>query len=106
MNKNCSTYWVKIHLAGPIEVAKQYIRRKAKREGMCITIEPTTYIYSGGEEEGYVVRFINYPKFTKNWSNIWDNALKLAHELKEETGQDSFTIVDPKETYWYSDREK
>lgn len=101
----CQTYWVKIYIAGPIEVAKQFIRKRAKQKGMCVTIEPTTYIYTGGEEAGYVVGLINYPRFPKEITEIWNEAVLLADALRLETGQDSFTIMDPHKTEWYSDRE-
>lgn len=100
-----STYWVKIYIAGPIEVAKQIIRREAKAQGMCVTIEPTTYVYTGGEEEGYVVGFINYPRFPASRSAIWSRAEKLAEILKAETFQSSYTIMDPEQAVWVSDRE-
>lgn len=99
-----STYWVRIYIAGPIEVAKQVIRKQAKQQGMCVTIDPTDYIYSGGEEAGYVVQFISYPKFPKSQSDIWADALALANLLKDETGQDSYTMMDPLRTYWMTDR--
>ena len=100
----CISYWVKVYLAGPIEVAKQVIRKKAKRVGMCVTIEPTTYIYTGGEEAGDVVGFIYYARFPKNSDVLWQQAFELATELKDETGQDSFTIMDPDKSVWYTDR--
>lgn len=100
-----STYWVKIYIAGPIEVAKQIIRREAKQQGMCVTIEPTTYVYTGGEELGYVVGFINYPRFPAASSTIWARAEQLAEILKNETYQSSYTIMDPDQTVWVSDRE-
>jgi hypothetical protein len=101
--KEAKTYWVKIYLAGPIEVAKQFIRKKAKKQGMCVTIEPTTYIYTGGEETGYVIGYINYPRFPKTSNVIWELAHELAHELKDETGQKSFTMMSPDVTYFFSD---
>lgn len=103
--RTCPTYWVKIYLAGPIEVAKQVIRKRAKVKGMCVTIEPTTYMYSGGEEAGYVVGFIAYPRFEKFEEVIFEEAVCLAEELKRETGQDSYLIMDPSQTVWKSDRE-
>ena len=103
--KDSDSYWVKIYLAGPIEEAKQIIRREAKEIGLCVTIEPTTYIYKGGEEEGYVVGLINYPRFPKDSSDIWFSAVSLATKLKKETYQDSCLVMDPKKTIWNSDRE-
>lgn len=99
------SYWVKIYIAGPIEVAKQIIRREAKAQGMCVTVEPTTYVYTGGEELGYVVGFINYPRFPAAPSSIWARAEKLAEILKNETFQSSYTIMDPSQAVWVSDRE-
>lgn len=103
-HQHCSSYWVKIYIAGSIETAKQVIRKRAKKIGMCVTIEPTTYIYTGGEEVGYVVGFINYARFPKETSEIWNQAFTLACELKEETGQDSFTMMDAETSVWYTDR--
>lgn len=98
------TFWVKIYLAGPIEVAKQILRRECKREGLCVNIYPTSYIYTGGEETGYVVEFINYPRFPKTNDEIFNRALGIALMLKSETFQDSFTIATPSTTIWESDR--
>lgn len=106
MQARNDTYWVKIYLAGPIEVAKQFIRKKATTVRMCVTIEPTTYIYSGGEETGYVVGYINYPRFEKIPSEIWKEAVVLAQELKDETGQKSFTIMATDTTFWHSDEDE
>lgn len=104
--KTCYSYWVKIYIAGPIEVAKQIIRREAKSQGMCVTIEPTTYVYTGGEESGYVVGFINYPRFPTDNISIWNKAKSLANILKDETYQNSYTIMDPSVAEFVSDREK
>ena len=101
-----NSYWVKVYLAGPIEVAKQHIRKKAATFGLCVTIEPTTYIYTGGEETGYVIGLINYPRFLKTFDQIWLEGMALAHELRAETGQLSFTIMAPDRVLWYSDKEQ
>lgn len=102
----CKTHWAKIYIAGPIEVAKQFLRLKAKDVGMCVTIEPTTYIYSGGEEVGYVIGLINYPRFPKSPEAIRTFALDLAAELKDATGQMSYTIMFPDQTEFFSDKEE
>ena len=105
MENTCKTYWAKIYIAGPIDVAKQVLRLLAKKKGMCVTIEPTTFIYTGGEEEGYVVGLINYPRFLRTEKEIWDAAIELAHTLREQTGQDSFTVMAPDNTFWCTDRQ-
>lgn len=95
---------VKIYIAGPIDVAKQILRRECMRVGLCVTIEPTTYIYTGGEESGYVVGLINYPRFPKETTEITQRASGLGRILMEETHQQSFTVVTPEESIFVSRR--
>lgn len=100
----CESFSVKIYIAGPIEMAKQILRREALVEGLCVTIEPTLYLYSGGEEQGYVVGFINYPRFPKEHKEILARAEHIANILLNETYQQSYTIVTPVESIFVSKR--
>lgn len=102
--KKENTYWVRIYASGPIEEAKQIIRRDCLREGLCVTIEPTTYIYTGGEETGYVVGLINYPRFPASSGEIWARAIHLAELLREGTYQLSVLIMSPNATLWLNDK--
>ena len=61
--ETATTHIIRLYLSGPIEIAKQAIRAETLRAGLCVTIEPTTFIYTGGEEIGYVVGLVNYPRF-------------------------------------------
>lgn len=99
------TFWVRIYLSGPIEVAKQTIRRECLQEGLCVTIEPTTFIYTGGEESGYVIGFLNYPRFPSTAEAILDRAKHLAHALLEDTYQNSALLMTPETTIWVTKRE-
>jgi len=100
----CETYWANIYLAGPIEVAKQAIRKYALKEGICVTVTPTQYIYSGGEETGYVVRLSNYPRYPWTPERIGDEARAIFNLLVEETHQWSGMIQFPERTLWYTRR--
>jgi hypothetical protein len=104
IEKNCKSYWVKIYLSGPIEQAKQILRENVLREGLCVTIDPTLFIYTGGEEFGFVVGLINYPRFPTNQENIWNRAEKLAMLLLEGTCQHSVLIMSPDHTKWITKR--
>lgn len=95
------TYWVKIYSSGPIEVAKQVIRRECW-SGLCVTIEPTTFVYLGGEEAGFVVGLINYPRFPESCEKILGRARDLALKILDETYQVSTLIMTPSETIWVS----
>jgi hypothetical protein len=99
------TFWAKIYISGPIEVAEQIIRAECLREGLCVTIEPTKFIYTGGEEEGYVVGLINYPRFPASPEDIRERAISLGKLLLEGTYQHSILIMTPINTLWISKRE-
>jgi len=101
-----STYWAKIYASGPIEKAKEIIRQSVFEEGLCVTIEPTLFIYTGGEESGYVVGLINYPRFPERAKNIFARACELAGLLLEGTYQHSILIMSPDVTTWITKREE
>jgi hypothetical protein len=104
IEKTETTYWVKIYISGPIETAKQIIRQDCLREGLCVTIEPTLFIYKGGEEFGYMVGLINYPRFPATEEDIWNRAADLAMKLLEGTYQESVLIMSPDKTQWVTKR--
>ena len=94
------TYQIKIYLSGPIEVAKQVIREHLLEHPLCVTISPTTFIYVGGEESGYVVGLLNYPKFPTPPNELNVRADILAELLLEKTFQRSALVVKPEMTKW------
>lgn len=98
------TFTARIYMSGPIEVAKQIIRAECLREGLCTTIEPTTYIYTGGEEAGYVVGLLNYPRFPSTPEAIKGRATDLMRKLLDGTHQHSALLVCPDETTWITRR--
>lgn len=99
------TFTARIYMSGPIEVAKQIIRAECLREGLCVTVEPTTFIYTGGEESGYVVGLVNYPRFPSTPDEIEGRAMALMHALLEGTFQHSGLLVTPVKTEWISKRD-
>lgn len=96
------TYQIRLYLSGPIDVAKHVIREMCFAQGLCVTVEPTTYIYTGGEEQGYVVGLLNYPRFPSSVENLTDTAESLALALLGKTYQKSVLIVSPRESKWLS----
>lgn len=103
--ESTSTYWVRIYMSGPIEVAKQTIRQECLREGLCVTIEATTFMYTGGEETGFVVGLVNYPRFPVLPSDLVNRARDLMHKLLDASFQHSALMVTPETTEWISKRE-
>src|SRR5688572_8578455 len=98
--KTKPTFWARIYIAGPFEIIKQALREECIREGLCVTIEPTTFIYTGGEESGAVIGLINYPRFPALPHEILERANIIAHNLIERACQNSALIMTPKKTVW------
>lgn len=99
-----STVIVSIFIAGDLEQAKQVCREWCMEVGDCVTVEPISYIYTGGEEVGVRIGFINYPRLPSDETNIVERATRLAMRLMEKLCQLSFSVVAPSETIWYSRR--
>lgn len=97
---------VEVYMAGDVEHAKQVIRRYCKDSPCGVTVTPTTYIYRGGEESGFVVGIRNYPRFPADSYALRTRANELGTLLREALGQDSFMVVDHNgQTSWSSTRQ-
>lgn len=103
-SKKSNTYWAKIYMGGDLQIAK-HICREFCMTGLCINISETDYIYTMGSEKGFVVEFINYPRFPSTEDDILNTAYKLGSKLMEGLFQGSYTIMTPKETYWFTRRD-
>ncbi len=93
-----------IFIAGDLAQAKQVCREFCMEEGACVTVEPVSYIYTGGEESGVRVGFINYPRFPSDVVAIEARARDLGDRLMKRLCQHSFSIVGPATTTWVSRR--
>lgn len=100
-----NTWTARIYMSGPIEIAKQIIRQECLRDGLCVTIEPTLFIYTGGEESGFVVGLINYPRFPSCPEEITRRARVLAGLLLDATFQHSALLMTPEISEWITKRE-
>jgi len=106
IEKSSPTWNVTIHMAGDIRHAGQVIQRYAADHGMCVTLAPQSFVYTGGREEGFSVGFINYPRFPSEFDDITEKAKTISDMLMIELGQHSYSIVTPKETIWVSRRDE
>lgn len=93
-----------IFIAGGLEQAKQVCREHCFDVGLCVTVEPVSYIYTGGEEAGVRVGLINYPRFPSTQDELCGKAGALADLLMRRLHQHSYSIVGPDETRWFSRR--
>jgi hypothetical protein len=85
MMKHAETVRFDIFIAGDIEQAKQVCREYCYQIGLCVTIEPVAYIYTGGEEAGVRIGLINYPRFPVDETELELRAMGLAEILKDAT---------------------
>lgn len=104
--KTEDTFLVKLYLSGPIEIAKQILREECLREGLCVTIEPTTFIYTGGEEVGYVVGMIQYPRFPSTPDKLIERGRAIMDKLMRGTFQHSALLMTPISTEWITTRQQ
>jgi hypothetical protein len=100
MEADCPTLTATIYIAGDYSTARKVCREYCWSVGLCVTVEPTTYIYTGGEEAGVRIGLINYPKYPTEAKPFIGRATNLANLLREELCQWSWTIVTPEKTYW------
>lgn len=98
-HETVTTWRARISLAGPL-ACREYCRNV----GLCVTVEPTRFIYVGGEETGAVIGLINYPRFPDTQEEITDKARNLALMLLGKTYQDSVLVMTPDSTEWMTKR--
>lgn len=98
------TFRFDIFIAGDIAEAKRICARYCFDHGLCATVEPVSFVYTGGTEEGARIGLINYPRFPVAENELGATARALAEALMEGLCQHSFSIVGPKETIWCSRR--
>ena len=103
--KTTNTIWAKIFIAGPLHIIEDVCREKCF-EGLCVTVTPTKYIYTGGEETGVIIGLINYPRFPSDYSIIKGRAVAIADAIMERAYQTSYTIMMPDETIWINRRDE
>jgi len=58
-------YKIEIFIGGDHNKALDICEAFCTRVGLCVTVEPTTYVYSGGRCKGVRVGLINYARFPK-----------------------------------------
>lgn len=89
-----------IHIGGSLQKIKEICNSAAMDEGMCVTVLPQTFIYSGGEEEGAKISFRAYPRFPTHKDELQTAAISLAKRLVRETNQSSAMVEGLETTNW------
>lgn len=93
------TFKASIYITGSLLDIERVCRRFCLR-GLCVTIEPTHFVFTGGSESGATVGLINYPRFPKTREELISTARKLALLLLEECFQRSCILETGDESEW------
>jgi ferredoxin len=94
------------YILHPISHCESICAQYCNEVGWCVTVTPTTYIYTNGWEDGAMVGIIQYPRFPEDESILKIKALELANRLMEELGQYRVTINFPDEVIMLTNESK
>jgi hypothetical protein len=98
------TNWVRIYIAGPVPLIEQCCREFVL-DGLCVTVTPTNYIFTHGEQSGAIIELINYPKYPSTPEEDWDQAIDLANFLLDNLHQGSYTVMSPEKVITFDRRQ-
>lgn len=101
--KTCTTFRYTIYCGlkegydGPehsIFDAYKILKKYVDDVGLCVTVKPTKFIYTGGSENGIEVGLINYPRFPDKKGSLHLKQVKeIGKILLKEFKQNRVTIV-------------
>lgn len=106
ISQSCASLPISIFMAGDYAAAKDICRAYCDDVGFCVTVTPTSYIYTGGEEPGFIVGIINYPRFPASQADLARHAVVISDMLRNALGQESYSIQYPDSTVWHSWRDE
>lgn len=106
MSFTVDTHTIRLFVAGDAGEACRLLRQECypPNEGLCVTVTPTTFIYSGGSEVGVEIGFVNYPRFPTTEEELWSRACVVAARLVVGLCQWSALLVGPTKTEWINKR--
>jgi ferredoxin len=106
--KIAKTYYAKIYVGmreqysddiHKINEAYELCQDYCNKIGLCVTVTPTKFIYKNGNEDGFIVGLINYPKFTMTAKKLEHISFDLANKLMINFKQLRVSVEFPKKTY-------
>ena len=97
-----NSYYARIYIAGDVSHAKRICAKWVTKHGGCVNVSETEYIYTGGQEKGIIVEFINYPRFPVDSYQLTVKAKELGDILRKKLSQRSYSIQTPDITIRYT----
>jgi hypothetical protein len=75
-----------------LDELKDFLQIYVDKEKLCVTVTPTTFVYTNGREEGAIIGLINYPRFPTTRKKIKQIAEDIAKLCKKEYKQNRVSI--------------
>jgi hypothetical protein len=89
-----------------VQEVEDFLQEKVDKIGLCVSITPTRYVYTNGNENGLIIGLINYPRFPSDEYKIRMCALELAGDLMLFCKQMRVCVVFPDKTIMLSNSEE
>jgi len=83
------------------EYVHQLCQQFVNFQKTCITLTNTNFIYVNGNEPGFFIGLINYPRFPKSDVEVYLQAETLAYHLMDKLDQERCSIITPTDIYLY-----
>ncbi len=87
-------------MAGDLVTAHRVVREFCYESGACFTVTASKFIYTGGEEDGFAIGLVNYPRFPSEPEALAARAESLAIKLLAACNQRTCLLVGTAETRW------
>lgn len=81
-----------------VDEVRSVLQSYVDKVGLCVTLTPTEFIYSNGNELGVIIGLINYPRFPQDNYVTAAQAIEIARKLMLAMGQTRVSVVFPDRT--------
>jgi hypothetical protein len=98
--KKEQTFQSAIYISANLHTVQDVCAEFCKKNPSCVTVEPVDFIFCGGAQSGFRVKFINYPRFPSSVDQIKQKAESLALNLLIASHQLSCSVVHSDETVY------
>ena len=77
------------------EEVENTLQEYVNRVGLCVTITPTRYVYTDGQEDGVIIGLINYPRYPKYEDDLRALAMEIGRLVLNTFNQNRVTVEYP-----------
>lgn len=93
ITKTAPTFQSAIYISARLHTVQDVCAEFCKKNPCCVTVEPVDFIFTGGNQSGFRIKFINYPRFENDIESIKQKSESLALSLLIASQQNSCSVV-------------